>query len=267
MKGTETRRKILRMGDIHQTAIIHPQAKIAKNVEIGPYTTIGPHVEINEGTYIGPHVTVEGYTTIGKNNKIYHGAALGVDAQTESPEKAAKTYLFLGDNNIIRENVTIISGAGETRLGNGNLIMAYCHLACDCQIGNYVIMSNAANLEPGVIVEDHAVVAGLSVIHQSVRIGKISMVGAHSRVINDVPPYVIADGSPAHVSGINVIGLRRNGIKPALRREIKRAYKILYRSELTIGEAITKMDQKLDASEEIEHFLRFLRNVQKGICR
>ncbi len=267
MRRLEAQRKVLRMGKIHNTAVIHPEAKIAKNVEIGPYTSVGPNVEIGAGTYIGPHVTVQGYTTIGKNNKIYHGAAIGVDLQQGNPEDNGKTYLFMGDNNVIRENVTIISGSGETRLGNGNLIMAYCHLAHDCQIGNYVVMSNAANLGTGVIVEDHAVVAGLTVINQFVRIGKISMIGAHSRVVNDVPPYVIADGSPAHVSGINVIGLRRNGIKPALRREIKRAYKILYRSDLKMQMAITRMDQKLDASEEIEHFLRFLRNVQKGICR
>ena len=267
MRGTEAENKILRMGDIHETAVIHPEAKIAKNVEIGPYTTIGPHVEVGAGTYIGPHVTVQGHTTIGKDNKIYHGAAIGVESQENMSADDEKTYLFMGDSNIIRENVTIISGPGETRLGNGNLIMAYCHLAHDCQIGNSVIMSNAANLGAGVIVEDNAVIAGLTVIHQSVRIGKISMVGAHSRVINDVSPYVIVDGSSAHVSGINVIGLRRNGIKPALRREIKKAYKILYRSDLTIKDAITKMDQKLDASEEIEHFLRFLRNAQKGICR
>jgi UDP-N-acetylglucosamine acyltransferase len=145
--------------------------------------------------------------------------------------------------------------------------MAYCHVAHDCQLGNNIIMGNAANLAGHVVVEDHAVVSGLTGVHQFVRIGKMSMIGAHSKVVKDVPPYILVDGHPARVNGINVIGLRRNGVEPSLRREIKQAYKLLYRSSLNINEALEKMDQELDASEEIEHFLRFLRNVQRGICR
>lgn len=262
--------KILQMADVHETAMVSPKAKVGKNVEIGPYTIIGDNVEIGEGTTIGPHVVIEGWTIIGKNNDIYHGATIGEDPQNIQ-YNGEKTHLFIGDNNIIRENVTIHrgteEGGGETRIGSNNFIMAYCHVAHDCQLGNNIVMTNSATLGGHVTIEDNAVIAGLTTIHQYVRIGKTAMVGAHSKVVKDIPPYVLVDGSPARVNGINVIGLRRNGVKPELRKEIKRAYKILYRSDYSFSEAVVKMDQELDASEEIEHFLRFLRNVQRGICR
>ena len=262
--------KVIQMSDIHEKAVVSPNAKIGKNVEIGPYTVIGDNVEIGEGTTIGPHVVVEGWTIIGKNNKIYHGASIGEDPQNIQYD-GEKTHLFIGDDNTIRENVTIHrgteEGGGETRIGSNNFIMAYCHVAHDCQLGNNIVMTNSATLGGHVTIEDNAVIAGLTTIKQYVRVGKTAMIGAHSKIVKDVPPYVLVDGSPARVNGINVIGLRRNGVKPKLRKEIKRAYKILYRSDFNFSEAVDKMDQELDASEEIEHFLRFLRNVQRGICR
>jgi UDP-N-acetylglucosamine acyltransferase len=262
--------KVLHMANIHKTAIIHPGAKIGRNVEIGPYSIIEGNVEIGDGTVIGPHVIIDGWTRIGKNNQIFHGASIGLVPQ-DMKFKGEKSYLFIGDNNIIRENVTIHrgteEGGGETRIANNNLIMAYSHVAHDCQLGNHLILSNAVNLAGHVFLEDYVVIAGLTGIHQFVRIGKMAMVGAHSKVVKDVPPYILVDGHPARVNGINVVGLRRNGVNPDLRQEIKRAYKILYRSNLNITQAILKMDQELDASEEIEHFLRFLRNAQRGICR
>lgn len=261
---------VLPMADIHDTAIVHQGAKISKNVKIGPYSIIGENVEIGEGTEIGPHVVIRGWTRIGKNNKIFHGASIGFIPQ-DLKFDGEKSYLYIGDNNTIRENVTIHrgteEGGGETRVGNNNLIMAYCHVAHDCKLGNHIVMGNAVNLAGHVVVEDHAVITGLTGVHQFVQIGSIAMVGAHSKVVKDVPPYILVDGHPARVNGINVVGLRRNGLKPELRSEIKRAYKILYRSNLNMDEAIQKMDQELDASKEIEHFLRFLRNVQRGICR
>ncbi|MEJ6951246.1 acyl-ACP--UDP-N-acetylglucosamine O-acyltransferase [Halanaerobiaceae bacterium ANBcell28] len=262
--------KLLHMAKVHPSAIINPGAKIGTNVEIGPYSIIGENVEIGEGTIVGSHVVIDGWTKIGKNNQIFHGASIGLEPQ-DLKYKGQETYLFIGDNNIIREYVTIHrgteTGLGETWVGNNNMIMAYCHIAHDCQLGNHIIMTNASNLAGHVIVEDHAVLSGLSGVHQFVRIGKMAMVGAHSKVVKDVPPYVLVDGHPARVNGINVVGLRRNGVKPELRHEIKRAYKMLYRSNLNISQSIERMDQELDASEEIEHFLRFLRNAQRGICR
>lgn len=266
----EKERKVIPMAKIHDTAIIHPGAKIGRKVEVGPYSIVGENVQIGEETVIGPHVVLDGWTTIGKNNKIFHGSSIGFIPQ-DMKFKGEKSYLFIGDNNTIRENVTIHrgteEGGGETWIGSNNLIMAYCHVAHDCQLGNHIIMSNATNLAGHIIIEDNAVIAGLTGIHQFVRVGKMSMIGAHSKVVKDVPPYILVDGHPARVNGINVVGLRRNGIKPELRDEIKRAYKILYRSNLNISQAIEKMDQELDASEEIEHLLRFLRNAQRGICR
>lgn len=270
MKMTQTRDNVVHMANVHETAIIYPGAKLGKNVEVGPYAIIGPNVEIGDNSKIGPHVVIDGWTKIGTNNTIYAGASIGLDPQ-DLKYHGEKSYLFIGDNNTIREYVTINrgteGGGGETRIGNNNLIMAYCHVAHDCQLGNHIIMSNAANLAGHVFVEDQAIIAGLTGIHQFVRIGKMSMIGAHTKVVKDVPPYIMVDGHPARVSGINVVGLRRNGLSPEVRNEIKRAYKILYRTDLNISQAIEKMDQDLETSPEIEHFLSFLRNATRGIVR
>src|SRR6056297_1770330 len=241
--------KVINISDNYKNSYIHPKAEIGKNVEIGPYSIIGPHVKIGDNTKIGTHVTITGDTFLGKANKIYHGVSIG-----SCPQGAKKEgQIFIGDNNIFREYVNIKSdsdrGNAETKIGNNNMIMAYCHISANCNISSDVIMSNATS------------------VGEDVRIGRISMVGAHSNVLKDVPPYIIVDGHPAQVSGINVIGLRRNSIKPAVRREIKKAYKILYRSDLNIDEAIMEMDNTLNADQNIEYFLRFLRNVKRGICR
>ena len=259
--------KVLNLADKYQKAYIHPQAELGKNVEVGPFSTIGPDVKIGDNTKIGSHVVVRGDTYIGEDNHIFHGASLG-----SAPNKDNKDdYLFIGDNNVIREYVSIESGSsrgnGETKIGNNNMIMAYCHISENCNLSSDIIMSNATSLGEEVMVEDHAVIAGMTNVKEFVRIGRVAMVGAHSNVLKDIPPYIIVDGHPAQVSGMNIIGLRRNGVKPAVRREIKKAYKILYRSDLDIEEAITEMDNRLNADHEIEHFLRFLRNVKRGICR
>jgi UDP-N-acetylglucosamine acyltransferase len=259
-------KKVLNFSDKYQRAYIHPQAEIGKNVEVGPFSKIGPNVKIGDNTKIGSHVMIQGDTYIGEGNQILHGASLGI-----SSESNKDNYLFIGDNNIIREYVSIESGSssgnGETKIGNENMIMAYCHISANCNLSSNIIMSNATSLGEEVMVEDHAVIAGMTNVKEYVRIGRVAMVGAHSNVLKDIPPYIIVDGHPAQVSGINIIGLRRNGVKPSVRKEIKKAYKILYRSKLDINEAIVEMDNKLNADQEVEHFLRFLRNVKRGICR
>ena len=260
-------KKILNFSDKYQKAYIHPQADIGKNVEVGPFSMIGPNVKVGDNTKIGSHVMLKGDTHIGEGNHIFHGASLGRDESEDNKDN----YLFIGDNNIIREYVSIESGSsrgnGETKIGNNNMIMAYCHISANCNLSSDIIMSNATSLGEEVMVEDHAVIAGMTNVKEYVRIGRVAMVGAHSNVLKDIPPYIIVDGHPAQVSGMNIIGLRRNGMKPAVRREVKKAYKILYRSDLDIEEAINEMDNKLNADQEIEHFLRFLRNVKRGICR
>ncbi|AGB42299.1 acyl-(acyl-carrier-protein)--UDP-N-acetylglucosamine O-acyltransferase [Halobacteroides halobius DSM 5150] len=257
-------------GQIHQTAVVHPDAKIGENVEVGPYAVIGEHVEIGADTEIGPHTVIKGWTTIGKNNKIFNSASIGQEPQ-DLKFAGEKSFLEIGDNNTIREFATIHRGTEDggrlTKIGNDNLIMAYCHVAHDCQVGNDIIMSNSANLAGHVIVEDSAVIGGLVGVHQFVRIGEMAMVGAGSKVVKDVPPYILVDGHPSSVNGINIVGLRRNEVKPEVRRKIKQAYKILYRSNLNTNQAIEEMEEELDNSPLIENFLRFLRNAQRGICR
>ncbi len=262
--------KVVKLRDIHPTAIVHPNAKLGKNVVIGPYAIIGENVEIGDGCVIGPHVVIDGWTRIGSGNKFYQGASIGCEPQ-DLKFKGEKTYLYIGDNNIFREHVTISrgtgEGGGETRIGNNNFFMAYSHVAHDCHVGSHVILTNAASLGGHVTVEDRVVIGGLSGVHQFTKVGKMAMIGACTKVIRDVPPFVIVDGVPARVAGINVVGLRRNGYPPEIRDEIKKAYRILYRSNLTIAQAIEQMEQLLQGYPEIDHFIRFLRNVERGICR
>ncbi len=259
-----------RFARIHETAVVDPGAKIAKNVKIGPYSVIGENVEIGEGTEIGSYAQIEGWTTIGNNNIIGNGVSIGLPPQNLDYE-GERTFLFIGDNNIIREYVTIhrgtVDGGGETRIGNNNQLMVYSHVAHDCNLGNNITIANAANLAGHVSVENNAYISRLVGIHQFVKIGQLSLVGSHSKVIKDLPPYIEVQGHPAMVKGINIVGLRKNGVSGKLKKEISKAYNILYKSDLNISQAIEKMDQELQTSKEIEHFIRFLKNSTRGICR
>jgi UDP-N-acetylglucosamine acyltransferase len=262
--------KIVSLRQIHETAIVHPGAKLGKNVVIGPYAIIGEHVELGDDCIVGPHVVIEGWTKIGVGNRFSHGASIGCEPQ-DLKFKGEKSDLVIGDYNNIRENVTISrgteGGGGETRVGSHNLLMAYSHVAHDCQVGSHIVIANGTGLGGHVVVEDRAVIGGLVGIHQFSKIGKMAMVGACTKVVKDVPPFVMVDGNPAKVSGINIVGLRRNGLSPEVRDEIKKAYRILYRCNLIISQAIEQMEQELQASPEIDHFIRFLRNSDRGICR
>ena len=262
--------KVIPLRDIHPTAIVHPNAKLGREVVIGPYSIIGENVEIGDYTRIDSHVVIEGWTTIGKRCHIYHGASIGCEPQ-DLKFKGEKSYLFIGDDNLIREYVTISrgteGGGGETRIGNNNLFMANSHIAHDCQIGNHVVLANSVALAGHVTVEDRVTIGGLCGVHQFTKIGKMAMIGGCTKIVKDIPPFVLVDGIPAKVSGINIVGLRRNEVPPEVRNEIKKAYKILYRSRLNIKQAIEQMEQELASSPEIDHFIRFLRNAERGICR
>jgi len=262
--------KVINLREVHETAIVHPNAKLGRNVVVGPYAIIGENVEIGDNCVIGPHVVIEGWTTIGQGNRFFRGCSIGCEPQ-DLKFRGEKSYLFIGDNNTFRENVTVSrgteGGGGETRIGNNNLFMAYSHVAHDCQLGSHIVIANCTALAGHVTVEDRAVIGGMSGIHQFTKIGKMVMVGACSKIVKDVPPFVLVDGNPAKVSGINVVGLRRNGIDPQIRDEIKKAYRILYRSSLTVNRAIEQMEQELQGCEEIDHFIRFLRNAERGILR
>ncbi|TWH45330.1 acyl-ACP--UDP-N-acetylglucosamine O-acyltransferase [Sporomusa sp. KB1] len=260
---------VIPLHKIHETAVIHPNARIGKDVEIGPYAVIGENVLIGDGTQIGAHVVVDGWTSIGKNCVIYPSASIGAEPQ-DLKFRGEKSYVFIGDNTKIREFATVNRATGEgeeTRVGSNCLLMAYTHVAHNCIVGNHVIMSNAATLAGHVIVEDRAVIGGLAGVHQFVKIGRNAMIGGASKVVQDIPPFVIVDGHPAKVCGLNSVGIARAGVGTVARSNLKKAYKTLYRSGLSLPQAIAVMEQELDACEEVEHMLRFLRNAERGICR
>lgn len=254
---------------IHDTAVVAPGARIARNVEIGPYAVIGENVEIGEGTVIGPHAVIEGWTSIGKDCHIFQGASIG-EVPQDLKFKGEKSYTFIGDRTTIREGATVHRATGEgeeTRIGNDCLLMALTHVAHNCIVGNNIIMSNLASLAGHAIVEDRAVIGGMAGVHQFVKIGRNAMVGGMSKIVQDVVPYTLVDGQPGHVVGLNSVGISRAGIPIESRRNIKKAYKILYRSGLSLAQAIAVIEQEVDSCEEVEHFLRFLRNADRGICR
>ena len=254
---------------IHASAVVSPKAIIGENVTIGPYCVIADDVEIGDGSIIGPHSVIEQWTSLGKECRVYQFASVGAAPQ-DLKFKGERSYTIIGDRTTIREGATIHRATGEgneTRIGNDCLLMAYIHVAHNCTLGNHVIMSNLASCAGHAIVEDRVVIGGMAGVHQFVKIGRNAMVGGMSKLVQDVVPYTIVDGHPAKVVGLNNVGISRAGIPLESRRLIKKAYKILYRSGLSLPEAIAVIEQEVDSCEEVEHFLRFLRNAERGICR
>lgn len=255
--------------NIHPTAVVHPKAQLGTGVKVGPGAVIGEHCVIGDGTLIGANAVIGGWTTIGKNCEIFPSAAIGLEPQ-DLKFKGEKSFCTVGDNTVIREFVTISRATGEgeeTRVGNNCLFQACTHVAHNCIVGNNVIMSNCAGLAGHVIVEDRVVIGGLAGIHQFVKIGRNAMVGGMSKLTQDLPPFVIADGQPARVIGLNTVGLSRAGMSEEVRRNLKNAFRILYRSGYSLSRAIEEMELQINASEELDHFMRFLRNADRGITR
>jgi len=255
---------------IHSTAIIHPGADIDPSVEVGPYAVIGEHVSIGPGTKVGPHAVVEGWTTIGKDNVIFQFASIGADPQ-DLKFAGEKSFLEIGDRNRIREFVTIHRGTGEggglTQIGDDCLFMAYSHVAHDCKVANHVILANAATLAGHCEVDDYAILGGLSAVHQFTRIGCHVMISGGSMVAQDITPYCIAQGDRAEIAGINLIGLKRRGFSELALAQIKNAYKVIFRQNLRLEEAIAKLDELTDLTAEAKLFIEFIRNSQRGIAR
>ncbi len=253
---------------IHQTAIIDPRAELGPGVEIGPYCVIGPDVIIGEGTKLISHVTIEPYTSIGSNCRIHSGAVLGGPPQ-DSKFKGEESYLIVGNNNIIREYVTLHRASGEgcaTKIGDNNMLMAYCHVGHNAQLGNNITMANYVGLSGHVVVEDRVVFGGLVGVHQFVKIGRFAMVAGFSGVTQDIPPFMLAEGKPCRVKDLNVVGLRRNGVSPKTRAELRRAFKLLYRSDLNLSQAVEAIKQQLEPSPEIDYLLEFVTNVRFGFA-
>lgn len=254
----------------HPTAIIHPGAVLADDVEVGAYSVIGEHVEIGAGSWVGAHVVIEGHTRIGKNNRIFQFNSVGAMPQ-DKKYAGEPTRLEIGDNNTIREFCTINTGTlqdvGVTRIGDDNWIMAYVHIAHDCQVGNHTIMANGATLGGHVHIGDWVFLGGLSGVHQFVRIGAHAMTGFQTRLSQDLPPYVTAADNPAVAHGINSEGLKRRGFSAEAISAIKHAYKTLYKSGLSLEEAKAAIRAQVDEHPELKILAEFLDIVQRGIVR
>ena len=254
---------------IHKTAIVHPKAKLAQDVTVGPYCVIGAGVSLASGVKIASHCVVEGNTSIGKGCEIFAGAVVGSIPQDRKYKKEEKTYLQIGKNNIIREYVMMNPGTGDggkTVIGDNNLFMAYSHVAHDCIVGNDCTLANVGTLAGHVTLEDNVVIGGLTAIHQFVRLGKFSIVGGCSKVVQDIPPFSTCDGHPARVYGLNLVGLKRAGFKSEALRELKKAFKILFFSELIKATAVTEIKEQISLSPEIKHLLDFVQTSQRGLC-
>lgn len=255
---------------IHPSAIVHPGAKLAADVSVGPYCIIGEHVEIGEGTTIGPHVLIEGRTRIGRHNRLFAFSALG-GAPQDKKYAGEATGLEIGDRNTIREYCTFNCGttqdAGTTRIGDDNWIMAYVHVAHDCQVGNHATFANAASIAGHVHVGDYAVLGGFTGVHQFVMIGAHSMTGGATLLLQDLPPYVMAAGNSAKAFGINAEGLKRRGFAEDQITEIRRAYKTLYRSGLTLEEARSAIAAQAENVPALKVLAEFLERSRRGIVR
>ncbi len=255
---------------IHPTAIIHPAAQLGNDVSIGPYAIIGEHVVIGDDTRVGAHTVISGHTTIGRDNEIFQFNSLGEIPQ-DKKYAGEPTRLEIGDRNTVREFCTFNLGTaqdgGVTRIGDDNWIMAYVHLAHDCQVGNHTIFANNASLAGHVSVGDYAILGGFTGVHQFCKIGAHVMTGISSVVFKDIPPYVMAAGQPAAPHGINSEGLKRRGFSPAALMALKRAYKTLYREGLTLNEARDKLAEQAQSVDEIQPLLDFIATSERGIIR
>ncbi|CAD6873722.1 MULTISPECIES: acyl-ACP--UDP-N-acetylglucosamine O-acyltransferase [Methylomonas] len=255
---------------IDPRAVVHINAELADDVKVGPFSVIGPDVQIDSGTEIGPHVVIKGPTAIGKDNTIYQFTSIGEDPQDKKYADEI-TRLEIGDRNVIREFCTMHRGTqqdrGLTLIGSDNLFMAYTHVAHDCEIGDHVIMANGASIAGHVHLGDHAILGGFTLVHQFTKIGEYSFSAMGSAITQDIPPYVMVGGRPTRPHGINSVGMERNGVPPEVIRQIRKAYKILYKNNLRLEDAIEEMEDMAGESNELSNMVSFLRNVTRGILR
>lgn len=253
---------------IHSTAIVSTDSKIAQGVKIGPYAVIGPGVEIGLETEIGPHSVIEGDTRLGKKIKVFQFASIGAAPQ-DLKYAGGPTKLEIGDGTIIREFVTVHrgteGGCGVTRVGKQCLLMAYCHVAHDCQVGDGVIMSNGATLGGHVEIEEHAIIGGLSAIHQFCRIGAYAFLGGMSGVNKDIPPFVKYWGQRGNLYGLNLIGLRRQGFSREVIDALKEAYRIIFKGNDMVSDAINVVESRLGTIPEVKKFTEFIRSSKRGV--
>jgi UDP-N-acetylglucosamine acyltransferase len=255
---------------IDSTAIVDSKAELADGVSVGAFSVIGADVKIGAGTVIGSHVVIKGPTTIGEQNRIYQFTSIGEDPQ-DKKYAAEITRLEIGDRNTIREYTSMHRGTKQdqslTKIGCDNLFMAYTHVAHDCIIGDHVIMANGASLAGHVHLHSHAILGGFTLVHQFTQIGRYSFAAMGSAITQDIPPFVMVGGKPTRPHGINSVGMERNGISPEDIRLIRKAYKIIYKMNLRLEDAIEQMEDMAGDSKELSDMVSFLRNVSRGILR
>jgi UDP-N-acetylglucosamine acyltransferase len=252
---------------IHRTALIDPTADLGADVSVGPYCVIGPKVTVGERSTIAGHAVIERNTRIGDGVKIGYGTIIGNDPQ-DLKYKGEETWVEIGSGTIIREYCTINRGStatGKTTVGERCFLMTYVHIAHDCAVGNDVIIANSVQMAGHVSVHDRAIISGLVPIHQFVRIGTFSFVGGLSRVNQDVPPYTKAAGNPVHLYGLNSVGLQRAGFPPEVKLALKRAYRLVFNSDLTVSQGVARARVELPQVPEVETFLQFIEASQRGV--
>ena len=254
---------------IHPSAIIHPKARIGANCEIGPFCVIGEHVTLGDNCRLHSHVVVDGCTTLGQGNEFFPFAAIGMKTQ-DLKYTGGRPRLDVGSHNVFREGVTVHCATNDgdaTVIGSHNLFLIHAHVAHDCIIQNHVIMSGYTGLAGHILVEDHAIISGFSAIHQFCRVGRFSITGGCSKIVQDVPPYMIVDGNPGETRAINKIGLERNGVSEEAQNALKQAYKILFREALPMTAALVKIEAELPSLPEIKHLVQFIRTSERGISK
>jgi UDP-N-acetylglucosamine acyltransferase len=252
---------------VHPCSYVDPRAELGADVTIGPNTVVGPDVVIGDGTSIGANCLIEGCSEIGSENKIFHCVVIGPEPQ-DLKYSGEKTFVRIGHRNTIREFATVHRATGEgnaTSVGDDNYIMCYSHIAHNCSVGSHTVLSNGVNMAGHVTIEDHAAVSGLSVIHQFVRIGAYSYTGGGSRVAMDVVPYIKVAGNPPVVNGLNTVGLQRNGFSPETIGVLKKAYRLLFRSDLNVTQAVEHIKRELPPIEEIAYLIDFIESSDRGI--
>lgn len=256
----------LKVTKVHPTAIVDPQAQLGENVEVGPFSIINENVQIGANTVIGPHVLLDGHTTIGAECRIDMGAVIGTLPQDDKYH-GEPTQVIIGDGTKIREYVTINRATGDdaaTRVGHHCLLMAYSHLAHNCQVGNHVSIANYGGMSGHTVIEDNAVIGGMVGSHQHVRVGRLAMVSGFSKISVDIPPFALADGKPARVVALNVRGLRRAGIDADSRALLAKAFKTLYRSDLNLSQALDQLLKEEQPSPEVSYLIHFLEQTREG---
>jgi len=252
---------------VHETAIVDPAASLGEGVEVGPWAFIGPGVQVGAGTVVGPRVLIERDTQVGEDCQLANGAVLGTDPQ-DLKYKGEDSKLRVGDRTVVREFATLNRGteaSGLTVVGSDCLLMAYAHVAHDCEIGNHVVLANSVNMAGHVMIEDWAIVGGLVPIHQYVRIGAHAFVGGGSRVPQDIPPYCRAAGNPPKLYGLNSVGLERRGVSEEVRRGLKEAYRVLFMGSENLSKAVDRAEREVTGIPEVKHLLAFIRASERGI--